>query len=157
VGRAIYRDVEQASSFLPDSPLPDEQIVDPKDPKSIEDNAGVQALGVVVSNRTGSPIEQKSYAGVRGLMIERARYSRGKKGVSRVAQFVFIGPRVGDSKGGGTPNYELEAFSVNRNGHIIFAPDLGSERQRFSPSFSKTTLPYTYKDPKLQQLDVQFR
>ncbi|MBW3635390.1 MAG: M28 family peptidase, partial [Armatimonadetes bacterium] len=38
VGRGIYRDVKNASSFLPDSPLPDEQI----------GVAGTQALGAVV-------------------------------------------------------------------------------------------------------------
>ena len=142
VGRAIFRDVKKVTSFLPDTPLPDAQI----------GNAGVQALGVAVSDRGGTPNEQKSYAGVRGLMIERASYSLPGPDIPRVAQFTFVGPRVGDPKGGGTPNYEFEAYSVNRDGHIIFAPDRGSDRQRFSPTFSSSTGSLSLKDPKLKQL-----
>ena len=138
-GRAIYRDVTQATSFLPDTPIPDSQKGD----------AGKQSVGVVVSSRDGNPLEQKSYAGVRGLMIERAGYSKATKSDKAVAQFTFVGPRVGDSKGGGTPNYEFEAFTLDRNGHIIFAPDRGAERQRFSPVFKKATATINYKDEKL--------
>ena len=147
VARGIYRDVEKATSFLPDTPLPDSQL----DPKLYE---GVQAVGAVVTDRMGSPLEQKSYAGVRGVMIERATYSDAAPGASRVAQFVFTGPRVGDPKGGGTPNYEFEAFSINRNGHMIFAPDRGSERQRFSPMFNKVAGSLLYKDQKLRQYEI---
>jgi ABC-type antimicrobial peptide transport system permease subunit len=142
VGRGIYRDVEKATSFLPDTPLPDSQL----DPKRF---AGIQAVGAVVSNRDGNPLEQKSYAGVRGIMIERATYSKAGTNSPAVAQFIFMGPRVGDPKGGGTPGYEFEAFSMNRDGHIIFAPDRGSERQRFSPSFNKAVALLDYKDEKL--------
>ncbi|MBW3635987.1 MAG: ABC transporter permease, partial [Armatimonadetes bacterium] len=125
--------------------LPDEQI----------GVAGTQALGAVVTDRAaGATLENKSYAGVRGVMIERAQYSLGKKGTNPVAQFVFVGPRVGDPKGGGTPQYEFEAFSVNRNGHVTFAPDRGSERQRFSPMFNKATATLDWKDEKLRQRNV---
>ena len=142
-GRGIYRDVEQATSFLPDTPMPDSQV----------GNEGQQSVGVVVSNRDGNPLEQKSYAGVRGLMIERAVYSKATKKDKQVAQFTFIGPRVGDPKGGGTPNYEFEAFTINRNGHMIFAPDRGAERQRFSPNFNKATATLSYKDAKLNSIN----
>ncbi len=143
-GRAIFRDVAKGTSFLPDTPLPDSQI----------GNAGVQALGAVVSDRMGgSTLENKSYSGVRGVMIERAQYSLPAKGINAVSQFTFIGPRVGDAKGGGTPNYEFEAYSVNRDGHLIFAPDRGSERQRFSPMFNKATATLTYKDDKLRRVN----
>jgi hypothetical protein len=148
-GRAIFRDVAKATSFLPDTPLPDEQI----------GNAGVQAVGAVVSDRMGaSTFENKSYAGVRGVMIERAQYSLGTTGknpVNPVSQFTFVGPRVGDPKGGGTPGYEFEAYSINRDGHMIFAPDRGSERQRFSPTFNKANGTLDFKDEKLRQYNPQ--
>ncbi len=141
-GRGIYRDVEKATSFLPDTPMPDSQI----------GNADLQSVGVVVSSRSGNPLEQKSYAGVRGLMIERAGYSKATKSDKAVAQFTFVGPRVGDPKGGGTPDYEFEAYTLDRNGHMVFAPDRGAERQRFSPMFKKATGTLVYKDKKLNQL-----
>ena len=143
-GRAIYRDVAKATSFLPDTPLPDSQLSG--------DDAGLQAVGAVVSSRDGVALEQKSYSGVRGLMIERASYSRATKTDKAVAQFTFIGPRVGDTKGGGTPTYEFEAFTIDRNGHMIFAPDRGAERQRFSPTFNKATATINYKNEKLGQI-----
>jgi len=136
VGRAIYRDVKKVSSFLPDTPLPDTQL----------GNVGVQALGVAVSDRGGNPLELKSYAGVRGLMIERADYAKAGGDSPAVSQFTFVGPRVGDPKGGGTPNYEFEAYCVNRDGHITFAPDRGSDRQRFSPTFSSASPSIAFKD-----------
>jgi len=142
VGRAIYRNVQNVSSFLPDTPLPDTQHGD----------EGVQSLGVAVSDRTGSPLELKSYAGVRGLMIERADYAKAGPDTPAVSQFTFIGPRVGDPKGGGTPNYEFEAYSINRDGHIIFAPDRGSDRQRFSPMFSSSSGSIAFKDEKRGEL-----
>ena len=142
-GRGIYRDVEKATSFLPDTPMPDSQIGD----------ADLQSVGVVVSDRSGTPSEQKSYAGVRGLMIERASYSKATKSDKAVAQFTFVGPRAGDPKGGGTPNYEFEAFTLDRNGHMIFAPDRGAERQRFSPNFNKATATLSYKDAKLNSIN----
>ena len=142
-GRGIYRNVQQATSFLPDTPMPDSQI----------GNAGEQSLGVVVSDRGGNPLEQKSYDGVRGLMIERANYSKATAKDKQVAQFTFVGPRVGDPKGGGTPNYEFEAFTIDRNGHMIFAPDRGAERQRFSPMFNKATATLSYKDVKLNAIN----
>jgi len=136
VGRAIYRNVQNVSSFLPDTPLPDERNGTP----------GVQSLGVAVSDRSGDPLELKSYAGVRGLMIERADYAKAGPDTPAVSQFTFLGPRVGDPKGGGTPNYEFEAYSLNRDGHIIFAPDRGSDRQRFSPMFSSSSGSIAFKD-----------
>jgi len=142
VGRAIYRNVQNVSSFLPDTPLPDE----------LHGDAGVQALGVAVSSRGGDPLELKSYAGVRGLMIERASYSQAGADTPAVSQFTFTGPRVGDSTGGGTPNYDFEAYCINRDGHIIFAPDLGSERQRFSPTFSSSSGSIAFKDEKRGEL-----
>ena len=142
-GRGIYRDVAKATSFLPDTPMPDSQI----------GNADQQSVGVVVSDRGGTPSEQKSYAGVRGLMIERASYSKATKTDKAVAQFTFVGPRVGDPKGGGTPNYEFEAFTLDRNGHMIFAPDRGAERQRFSPNFNKATATLSYKDKTLNSIN----
>ncbi len=147
-GRGIYRDVANATSFLPDSPLPDEQL----DPKL----KGMTAVGALVSDRmAGSTMENKSYSGVRGVMIERAQYSLGVKGVKQVAQFTFTGPRVGDSKGGGTPNYEFEAFSINRDGHMVFAPDRGSGRQSFSPMFNKANGTLDISNPKLKQVNPQ--
>ncbi|HEX8463549.1 MAG TPA: FtsX-like permease family protein, partial [Abditibacterium sp.] len=144
-GRAIFRDVSQTTSFLPDTPLPDEQL----------GQAGTQAVGALVTDRVlPNPLESKSYAGVRGLMIERARPSLSRPGTNAVSQFVFSGPRVGDAKGGGTPNSEFEAFAINRDGHIIFAPDRGAERQRFSPLFLKASPTLSYKDPKLRQFNV---
>ena len=142
-GRGIYRDVKRATSFLPDTPMPDSSIGAP----------GQQSVGVVISDRSLNPTEQKSYAGVRGLMIERATYSRATAKDKQVAQFTFIGPRVGDSKGGGTPNYEFEAFTLDRNGHMIFAPDRGAERQRFSPMFNKATATISYKDKNLNAIN----
>ncbi len=145
-GRGIYRDVEKATSFLPDTPMPDSQI-------GTEGYEQAQSVGVVVSDRGGAPQEQKTYAGVRGLMIERANYSKATKTDKAVAQFTFIGPRAGDPKGGGTPNYEFEAFTINRDGHMVFAPDRGAERQRFSPSFNKATATLSYKDKKLNAIN----
>ena len=142
-GRGIYRDVQKATSFLPDTPMPDSQIGD----------ADMQSIGVVVSDRNGAPQEQKTYAGVRGLMIERANYSKKTATEKAVAQFTFYGPRVGDPKGGGTPGYEFEAFTIDRNGHMVFAPDRGAERQRFSPSFNKVGATLSYKDKKLNQIN----
>ncbi len=145
-GRAVFRDVSKATSFLPDTPIPDSQI----------GNAGVQAIGAIVSDRTGGPtLENKSYSGVRGVMIERAQYSRGSKGINRIAQFTFIGPRVGDPKGGGTPFYEFEAFAINRDGHMIFAPDRGSQRQSFIPTFNKVSASTSFKNEALGQIDPQ--
>jgi hypothetical protein len=151
-GRAIFRNTARATSFLPDTPLPDEML----------GNAGVQAVGAIVSDRMGgATFENKSYSGVRGVMIERATFSLGTKGtkgtqaINPVSQFTFVGPRVGDPKGGGTPNYEFEAFSINRDGHMIFAPDRGSERQRFSPMFNKANATLDIKDAKLKQINPQ--
>ena len=86
-------------------------------------------------------------------MIERASYSKATATDKAVAQFTFIGPRVGDPKGGGTPNYEFEAFTLDRNGHMVFAPDRGAERQRFSPNFNKATATLSYKDEKINAIN----
>ncbi|MEO6906932.1 MAG: FtsX-like permease family protein [Abditibacteriaceae bacterium] len=155
VANAISRDVTQSSSFLPDTPIPDSHIPDqkylkPDQQKFLQGTAAV----AYVSDRSN---DYKSYAGVRGAFIERAQFSQGttKKSdeaghplildVKPVAQFLFDGPRVGDSKGGGVNGYTVDAFSVDRSGHVIFAPDMGAERLRFTPSF-RTTSKLTFKD-----------
>lgn len=157
VAQAISRDVTQSSSFLPDTPIPDSNIPDqkylnPEQQKFLEGTAAV----AYISDRT---TDYKDYAGVRGAFIERAQFSNGvtKKSempghptvldVKPVAQFLFAGPRVGDPKGGGTTEQTVEAFSVDRSGHVIFAPDMGAERLRFTPTF-KTTAKLDFKDKK---------
>ena len=140
--RAIYRDVTKGTSFLPDTPIPDDQLLKEKDRR------GLMAVGWVLDRNK----DYKTYSGVRGAFVERARFS---KGTPAVAQFVFVGPRVGDPKGGGTPSNEVEAYTVNRAGRIIFAPDLGSERGRFNPTFNKATnTTLSYKDKATNELNV---
>lgn len=165
VGRAIYRDVTKLTSFLPDAPLPDDKLPASYWVSEEKDNTGKVinrrtniesgdvAVGAIVSARNGNPSEYKSYSGVRGVMIERAVFSKPAKDQPPVTQFVFLGPRVGDPKGGGTPQYEFEGYSVSRNGYIRFAPDLGSERQRFSPLFNKT-FSLSWKNEALAQRNV---
>jgi cell division protein FtsX len=168
VGRAIYRDVTKLTSFLPDTPLPDDQLPRnywesvTRDPttgqvngKRVNVRDGDVAVGAVVTARGGAPLEYKSYSGVRGVIIERAQFSKEGKGQPPVSQFIFTGPRVGDTKGGGTPQQEFEAFSVNRSGFVTFAPDLGAERQRFSPLFTKTyNLAWKNEDLEQRNADV---
>ena len=157
VAQAISRDVSQSSSFLPDTPIPDSKIPDqkylkPDQQKFLKGTAAV----AYISDRTK---EYKSYAGVRGAFIERAQFSNGTTKVSTapghptvldvkpVAQFLFAGPRVGDPKGGGVTPQTVDAFSVDRSGHVIFAPDMGAERLRFTPTF-KTTAKLDFKNKK---------
>jgi hypothetical protein len=160
--RAITRgDIKEKVSFVPDTPIPDEnqpfrQYLSPERRKLIQ---GTQAVAYILNNGTDS----KSYAGVRGAFIERATFSTGsvktrpatessKAGTvidqQPTVQFVFIGPRVGDPKGGGTLSSEVEAYSLDRNGHIIFAPDMGAERQRFTPNFVTANASLAVKDAK---------
>ncbi len=159
VGRSIYRNVGAGASFLPSTPLPDEKLLaddmqkpgaKPMDANTLKNVEGAQAVAFILDRNR----DYKSYSGVRGAFIERATFSKPSKDDNPVAQFVFIGPRVGDPKGGGTPQNEIEAYSIDKNGRISFAPDMGSERQRFSPNFNSTTASITYKDAALGQLDV---
>jgi hypothetical protein len=160
--RAISRgDIREKVSFVPDTPIPDESLplqryLNPDRRKQIQ---GTQAVAYILDTSTDS----KTYAGVRGAFIERATFSTGTvkdkpadapgapgKMIEQqpTAQFVFIGPRVGDPKGGGTPSAEVEAYSLDRNGHIIFAPDMGAERQRFTPTFKTANAAPAFKNEK---------
>ena len=159
VGRSIYRNVGGGASFLPSTPLPDEKLMDadmkvpgdkPMDAGTLKNVEGAQAVAFILDRNAN----YKSYSGVRGAFIERATFSKPTKDEKAVAQFVFIGPRVGDPKGGGTPQNEIEAYSIDKNGRISFAPDMGSERQRFSPNFNSATTKLSYKNEALGQLDV---
>ena len=159
VGRSIYRNVGAGASFLPSTPLPDEKLLDadmqqpgakPLDAGTLKNVEGAQAVAFVLDRNR----DYKSYSGVRGAFIERATFAKPSKEDKPVAQFVFVGPRVGDPKGGGTPQNEIEAYSIDKNGRISFAPDMGSERQRFSPNFNSTTASLSYKDAARGELDV---
>jgi hypothetical protein len=124
VGRAIYRNTEKITSFLPNDPVPN-------------------AVAIVLDRSR----DYKTYSGVRGAFIEKAQYTKDMgRGRPSVAQFIFTGPRVGDPKGGGTPDNEIEAYSVDNDGRVVFAPDMGSERDRFSPRFNKAQIPLGFKD-----------
>ena len=86
-------------------------------------------------------------------MIERASYSKATKNGTKTdkagrAVHLSSARAWAIPKGGGTPNYEFEAFTIDRNGHMVFAPDRGAERQRFSPNFNKATATLSYKDVK---------
>jgi cell division protein FtsX len=155
IGRAIYRNVGQGSSFLPSTAIPDEKRLEPDfrpmnargqyqdwTAKQREQLEGAQAVAFVQDRSR----DFKSYSGVRGAFIERAQFSKPGPGVEAVAQFVFIGPRVGDPKGGGTPDSEIEAYSIDKRGFVSFAPDMGSERQRFSPNFKAIVNKLDVKD-----------
>jgi hypothetical protein len=162
--RAITRgDIREKVSFVPDTPIPDEnqplqQYLSSSRRKQLQ---GTQAVAYILDTSTNS----KTYAGVRGALIERATFSTGTvkaktksadapgapgKMIDQqpTAQFVFIGPRVGDPKGGGAPSVEVEAYSLDRNGHIIYAPDMGAERARFTPTFRTANAKLTFKNEK---------
>lgn len=153
VGRAIYRNNRQGASFLPDTPLPDANQPG-KDRKTGEPFSKMYANMRAVAMVLDRTKDYKSYSGVRGAFIERAVYSSGKTGFPPASQFVFVGPRVGDSKGGGAPSSEVETYSVDDEGRVRFAPDMGSERQSFSPSFNKAAIPLSYKDQSTNELNV---
>ena len=70
------------------------------------------------------------------------------------SQFVFLGPRVGDQKGGGTPPNEIECYSVDSSGRVVYAPDQGAERQRFSPIFTTATPALSVGDEKTGEYSV---
>jgi len=162
VAQAISRDVKQGTSFLPDTPIPDSNVPDQQylneDQRTFLKGTAAVAY---ISDRTK---EYKTYAGVRGAFIERAEFSKGttKKSddpdhpvvldTKPVAQFLFAGPRVGDPKGGGVTVYNVDAFSVDRSGHVIYAPDMGAERLRFTPTF-KTTSKLTFKNKSTGEYD----
>ena len=200
IGRAIYRDVASGTSFLPETPIPDETMPQPepiftskmeqdmldeiktatprrakeltlrietrRDRQTKQDTMiaglrGTMAVGQVLNRN----VDQKTYSGVRGAFIERANFSQGlsraeaaKMGKSNaeppVAQFVFIGPRVGDPKGGGTPDAEIETYSINSAGRVIYARDMGAEKDRFSPRFKKTNQTLNIADEKLNKYAV---
>jgi hypothetical protein len=173
VSRAIYRDVGQGTSFLPDTPIPDDNLLKTinqvpqgktlastsDEQKQAQAEARQKYLerleGATAVGYTLDPANfHKSYSGVRGAFVERAEFSKAAKGASSVAQFVFVGPRVGDPKGGGTPDYEIDAYSINKDGKITFAPDQGAERQRFSPKYKSASATLAYKDEALGQYNV---
>lgn len=157
--RGISRgDIKEKVSFVPDTPIPDENLplqeyLTPEHRASLEGTTAV----AYIQNREKS---YKSYAGVRGAFIERATFSKGtvRKSINigaedteiidkqPVAQFVFLGPRVGDPKGGGTEELEVEAYSLDAAGRIAYAPDMGAERQRFTPTFKTIDPRITWKD-----------
>ena len=128
VSRAIYRDLRSSNSFLPDTPVPN-------------------AIGYIL-NRT---YDAKSYSGVRGAFIEKAQYSKGKP---RIAQLIFLAPRVGDSLGGGTPDVEVEAYGLNDDGKVAFAPDMGAEKSQFNPVFPKVNASFTWKNKSAGEYNV---
>ena len=128
VSRAIYRDLRSSNSFLPDTPVPN-------------------AIGYILDRSR----DAKSYSGVRGAFIEKAEYSNGKP---RIAQLVFLAPRVGDSLGGGTPDIEVEAYGLNDDGKVAFAPDMGAEKSQFNPKFSKVNTSFTWKNEKAGEYNV---
>lgn len=150
VGRAIYRNIAAGTSLLPDTPLPDSSAPDTVKSLPEGERQDVTAVGYVLDNANA----YKTYSGVRGAFIERAIYGQATADSPAVAQFVFTGPRVADPKGGGGAAQEIQAYSINGAGRIIFAPDMGSERVRFSPNFSKTTATLNYKNEKAGQYTV---
>ena len=104
IGRSIYRNVGAGASFLPSTPLPDEKLLDgdmqvpgdkPMDADTLKNVQGAQAVAFILDRNTS----YKSYSGVRGAFIERATFSKPTKDEKPVAQFLFIGPRVGDPQG----------------------------------------------------------
>lgn len=141
--RAISRDTRGGITFLPETPLPDEQL----DPQKYKD---VRGVGIILDRDTN----YKTYSGVRGALIESARYTKKLKGGQRESQFVFIGPRVADPKGGGGTPGEVEAYSVDAAGRITVAPDQGSERTQFLPTFTTTVKFLTYRDQSLNNLET---
>jgi len=164
--RAITRgDIKEKVSFVPDTPIPDQSLplqefLSPARRKQMQ---GATAVAYILDRKTS----YKNYAGVRGAFIERASFSGGttKKSTSEgaggkviidkqpTAQFLFLGPRVGDSKGGGALELEVEAYSVNSAGRIIYAPDMGAERQRFTPKFKTANAALKWKDEKLGEYE----
>jgi hypothetical protein len=162
VGRAIYRNVGEGTSFLPSTPIPDAQLASLPQmtrrgetikwtAKQMERFDGAQAVAFVLDRNK----DLKSYSGVRGAFIERAVFSKPGKGVETTAHFIFVGPRVGDPKGGGTPDNEIEAYSIDKRGFITFAPDMGAERQRFSPMFKDVAGKLDYKDEARGEFNVK--
>lgn len=165
--RAITRgDIKEKVSFVPNTPIPDErlplqQYVSDRRRELLQ---GTQAVAYILDSAKDS----KTYAGVRGAFIERATFSSGTTkikaadapgepgltiGTQPTTQFLFIGPRVGDPKGGGTPEVQVEAYSINRDGRIIFAPDMGAERMRFTPSFKTANAAIKFKDEKTREYE----
>lgn len=158
--RAITRgDIKEKVSFVPDTPIPDEKLPLQQhlSQQRRDQIKGTQAVAYVLDKNKDS----KTYAGVRGAYVERATFSTGTTKAATTpgqtgqtiatqpaAQFVFIGPRVGDPKGGGSPAIEVEAYSLNRNGRIVYAPDMGAERQRFTPTFVTANPALAFKDEK---------
>ena len=128
VSRAIYRDLRASNSFLPDTPVPN-------------------AIGYILDRSR----DAKSFSGVRGAFIEKAEYSKGKP---RIAQLMFLAPRVGDSLGGSIPEIEVEAYGLSDDGKVTYAPDQGSEKGQFNPKFSKVNAAFTWKNQKAGEYNV---
>ncbi|HEY0074135.1 MAG TPA: ABC transporter permease, partial [Abditibacteriaceae bacterium] len=203
IGRAIYRDVTTGTSFLPNTPIPDETMPKPAplltaetEKTKLAEIAGLQSSDpteaaekqlrlerlrerqknqetsfaalrgtVAVAQVLNRNVDFKTYSGVRGAFIERVEFSKGlsleeakKEGKQSaeppVAQFVFVGPRVGDPKGGGTPDAEMECYSVNSAGRVIFSRDMGAEKDRFNPKFKKTNQTLNFADEKTNKYAV---
>jgi cell division protein FtsX len=151
VTRSIYRNTKEGGSFLPDTPLPDAKLPG-------ANKAGTPYSELYKNSRAVAFVldrtkDHKSYSGVRGAFIERASYSKARKGFPASSQFLILGPRVGDTKGGGSPLVEVETYAVDGDGRVNFAPDMGSERNRFTPTFNKTA-PLKYKDKASGEYEV---
>ena len=183
VGRGMYRDIAGSSSFLPETPMPDEQLIptltterkdklaaierepeltavekkkrldeaNAKYDTTLKEMQGATAVGYVLERVR----DYKSYSGVRGAFVERATIATAalKKGERARTQFVFVGPRVGDTQGGGGITSEFQAYTVGRPGLITFAPDKGAESQRFSPMFTTTVPATSFKVKELNQFN----
>ncbi|HVF84890.1 MAG TPA: ABC transporter permease, partial [Abditibacteriaceae bacterium] len=131
IGRAIYRDVTSGkTSFLPDTPVPN-------------------AVGYIL-NRGNN---YKSYSGVRGAFVEKAQYTKGVGDEPDVAQFVFLAPRIIDPNGGSAPDAEIEAYGLSDDGKVVFAPDQGTEKDRFKSTFNKTNAAPTFKNAATGELN----
>jgi len=179
VGKSVYRDIRGKATMLPSTPIPDGSMPIPPESKpaanetpeakkkrlasriaQLELLKDAQAVGYLMDRTTSS----KSYSGVRGAFIERAEFSKYDKKTETmpVPQFIFIGPRAKDPKGGPPVVNEMEAYSLNGDNRIIFAPDQGTERSRFSPLFPtpSANLAPTNKDLgqfKIDAISLSFR
>ncbi len=131
IGRAISRDVTKGKiSFLPDTPVPN-------------------AVGYILNRAQ----DYKTYSGVRGAFIEKAQYTKETASAPSVAQFSFIAPRIVDPNGGAYPDAQIEAYGLSDDGKIVYAPDQGSEKARFSATFNKTSVAPAYKDEATGELN----
>ena len=131
IGRAIYRDVTNGkTSFLPDTPVPN-------------------AVGYILNRG----LDSKSYSGVRGAFVEVAQYTKGVGDEPGVSQFVFMGPRILDPNGGGAPDAQIEAYGLSDDGKVVFAPDEGTDSERFKANFNKTNATLSFKNEAAGELN----